>query len=269
MNCWKLLDLKPTNDRKLIKRAYAKKLKAMNPECDIVGFQALRKAYEDAISFLGQSAKYYENTNFDEAESTSVDIDLVQRGNDAPIAPFESPSLYNSSEVQNSSHFSDIVITERRHDTDRWEQVDHYLYAVDQLLHDPVNKYDPDSWTSLWQHDYLSQLALKEILFYQLFDYFIDKTPSIKEIEQGNRFIPDFLLPMYDQIFGWSNDELNLSSQFEEEDIDILIYLASSDQAQVNMHTAEHFNSNIGRIFLAAATVIGVAFILWMLIDKL
>jgi len=50
---WSELDLDPTADRAAIKRAYAAKLKTLDRERDVEGFQALREAYEAALSIGG------------------------------------------------------------------------------------------------------------------------------------------------------------------------------------------------------------------------
>lgn len=46
---WSELDIAPTADRAEIKRAYAAKLKTLDRERDVEGFQALREAYEAAL----------------------------------------------------------------------------------------------------------------------------------------------------------------------------------------------------------------------------
>ncbi|PKM93755.1 MAG: hypothetical protein CVU84_14330 [Firmicutes bacterium HGW-Firmicutes-1] len=45
MDCWDILEIKPTVDLSLIKKAYAIKLKYHHPEEDPKGFQAVREAY--------------------------------------------------------------------------------------------------------------------------------------------------------------------------------------------------------------------------------
>jgi tetratricopeptide (TPR) repeat protein len=54
MDCFKVLEINPTNDVKIIKRAYSTKLKVCSPETDPEGFKALRAAYEEALQKASQ-----------------------------------------------------------------------------------------------------------------------------------------------------------------------------------------------------------------------
>ncbi|MGD7412799.1 molecular chaperone DnaJ, partial [Ralstonia pseudosolanacearum] len=47
---WAVLDIAPTQDARQIRRAYAARLKAVRPDEDAAGFQALREAYEWALA---------------------------------------------------------------------------------------------------------------------------------------------------------------------------------------------------------------------------
>ncbi|MGN1277164.1 MAG: hypothetical protein ACI4UK_09275 [Floccifex sp.] len=49
LDIWKILGIQATNDRKTIKRAYAKQLKLHHPEEDPEGFQLLYQAYQLAL----------------------------------------------------------------------------------------------------------------------------------------------------------------------------------------------------------------------------
>lgn len=57
MNCWTILKIEPTNDIKVIKRAYAKQLKIYHPEECPKEFETLQWAYETALKIAKGSNK--------------------------------------------------------------------------------------------------------------------------------------------------------------------------------------------------------------------
>lgn len=50
-NCWNILGIEPTGDRRAIKRAYAKQSGRYHPEDDPDAFQALQEAYQEALAY--------------------------------------------------------------------------------------------------------------------------------------------------------------------------------------------------------------------------
>ncbi|MEG2873355.1 hypothetical protein [Carnobacterium sp.] len=67
MTSWEILEIEQTNDKKAIKKAYAKKLKKMNREEDVASFQELKEAFDRAINWTKNPKE--ENTNYIKKEA--------------------------------------------------------------------------------------------------------------------------------------------------------------------------------------------------------
>ncbi|MEG0157947.1 MAG: hypothetical protein RR688_01110 [Carnobacterium sp.] len=67
MTSWEILEIEQTNDKKAIKKAYAKKLKKMNKEEDVASFQELKEAFDRAINWTKNPKE--ENTNYIKKEA--------------------------------------------------------------------------------------------------------------------------------------------------------------------------------------------------------
>ncbi|MFO6296759.1 hypothetical protein [Rahnella selenatireducens] len=57
MSIWSVLDIEPTDDLSIIKRAYARKLKTTRPDQDPAGYQRLREAFEQAKGYANRPSK--------------------------------------------------------------------------------------------------------------------------------------------------------------------------------------------------------------------
>jgi len=76
---WRELAISPSTDEREIRRAYARRLKIVQPEDDPQGFQALRAAFEQAMNHARHAAW--------EADNGWNEDDAVDEGLDASVAP--------------------------------------------------------------------------------------------------------------------------------------------------------------------------------------
>ena len=95
MSVWAVLEIEPTNNVRLIKKAYAVKLKVTRPEDDSKGYQALREAFDTAKRL----AKQYQYDEQPETVSTIDSVALEQQV-DANLTVVESIQSSASGESQ-------------------------------------------------------------------------------------------------------------------------------------------------------------------------
>lgn len=102
MDVWAVLEVEQTSDKKLIKRAYAKKLKTRKPDVDPEGFQELRRAYEIALQYR-DFAYYEESPDHDESSDSSSDSEESPTENSAIQSDLKSEPLVLEDEPDESS----------------------------------------------------------------------------------------------------------------------------------------------------------------------
>lgn len=89
MGIWELLEIEPTSDPSVIKRAYAKKLKIYHPEDDPEGYQRLREAYDQALKHTKQTVQFQtDNYETDNHQQSSVWLETEEK---VPVITVEHP----------------------------------------------------------------------------------------------------------------------------------------------------------------------------------
>lgn len=97
MTIWSMLEIEPTDELAIIKKAYAKKLKSHHPEDDPEGYQQLREAYDTAVkwarsgqriastvpSFIGEDKKEIAEAISKEIEKMVIQAETVIRVDEA------------------------------------------------------------------------------------------------------------------------------------------------------------------------------------------
>lgn len=196
-NSWHILNIAPTADKKVIRKAYAEQLKQKHPEEDPKGFQELREAYEDALNQVSGTSP----------EETSILEPSVQNQTNIVNQTF---TCEDSSRVQQTFRFENRLLNDLQplHEPTLNKFQIKALFMVDKLFAG-----DP-SLLRQWQNeDIFADLELSLTFQEALLDRFY-----LKEYPQK------LFLYAY-QIFHWSELRQKIKSnplaQLLEEIIDL------------------------------------------------
>lgn len=208
VNAWEFLGIGPTMDVKVIKRAYARKLRDAHPEDEIEAFQALQEAYKAAL----QEAKYLssiaegaakeihaahsehaseQSTNIDNLHTTSIDqvsVDQVK------------PTLEQTENIQQLSF-------------PEW-----FMGQIHILYHD----YNARTKLENWQY----MLSFEEV---HAFEYYPIISESLWEYLKQLNQLPQPVLRLLEEQFNWlqQKDSVHSSDADDHDFYDYYYYLVT------------------------------------------
>ncbi|MEL7655540.1 MAG: hypothetical protein AAGU75_06500 [Bacillota bacterium] len=169
MNPWIVLEVNPTDDESVIKKAYASKLRAHHPEDDPEGYQIIREAYDAAM----KSARILRETN----RSASI------------------PEV--SGHALDSDDLPQIVISEEEpvNQSLSAEVVD-FLNQLESLYNDFFSRVNNENWKVLLNKDILWSITDRQILALYILDFL-----------SSHHFLPSEIWRLLDDHFSWCDSE--------------------------------------------------------------
>lgn len=112
MSCWKILGIKPTDDKKQIKLAFAKKVKENPPDKDARVYQEIREAYNMALreSVYFQSEEEDEDEDWEEEGNEESDYSDSEEDEDEKLfadsaTQANSFKMYEIERLRQNMHF--------------------------------------------------------------------------------------------------------------------------------------------------------------------
>lgn len=186
MNPWDVLGIKPTTDRKTIKKAYAIQLKLYNPEDDAEGFMNVRAAYEKAL----EDAKYLKHVENEEI--------VESLANESTLANQEVAAL------KYEEHGSVEEIAEEN-------ILEDFMVKVDRLYRDFHNRINPKNWESLLSNEAYEDMDNNQVISLNLLNFLTN-----------NYNIPNSVWRVMENRFFWS-ERKELYEIFPSEFIDFVV----------------------------------------------
>ncbi|QDR82580.1 J domain-containing protein [Sporomusa termitida] len=190
MDCWTILGLKPTADRKAIKSAYARMLKVYHPESDPTGFQKLRAAYKQAL----RQAQWH-----DEPPAA-----LAGPAGEVVVRPGGSIGWETAASDMNQPPL-DRTIAE-------------FMQQVRQIFEDDKLRGEVQAWQSLLQDENYWQLEIRQAINYRLLHY-------LREHYARPRYhLPDTVWQALDEHFFLSRQTRELYAAFPQPFVDYIVH---------------------------------------------
>jgi tetratricopeptide (TPR) repeat protein len=226
MDCWKVLDLEPTDDLRLIKKAYAKKLKIYHPEDDAAGYQKLREAYELAQRLVRQgeiSYWKYESIN-SEMQEDSIQEELLQENEKKEsIMPEceDETSAQQEFEPESSDEDFDYDALEWYNDVS--ENADHdgvetFMATLSQLYENESQRTQLEQWRELFNDVILWNLEKQQYLYGKVITFLV-----------SHHYLPNEVWQFLDQQFQWSENTMTLTETYGEEKVSYVMARVKGD----------------------------------------
>ena len=179
-------------DRKAIKRAYAKKLKTIDPEKELTEFQRLREAYEAAMELVD----FADTEVAPEGQPPKVDQDL---------------EITYSLEYGNRAGWFEQGFSDSN-PADAWDGLDEsQLEEIESLLQQIRDLTEVEarsfSWKEILDHYLLENPLVKKRVEYEIYNLLMQFASTGSD---GNLVLPGFvgaeLIRLLDSKFGWLNE---------------------------------------------------------------
>jgi len=198
MNIWNVLEVAPTEEISIIKKAYAKKLKIYHPEDDPEGYQILREAYDSALKAAKNKQNNLENEkqNIPNVIETSEDRKEITKNNKFNI-------------VDNS--IDENIKTE--------QLIEDSLKKIGQIYDDYFERIKIENWKEVLNDDIMWNIDAKEIVSRRILNFLID-----------HRFAPKNIWKFLNSNFYWDEQENYLYSIYPFDFVNFLFKQISKDR---------------------------------------
>lgn len=191
MNHWELLEIEPTGDSRLIKKAYVAKLKECHPEDDPNGFMQLQEAYKRALRQVEQPAQPSR-----QPLPAELPDELTQvKRQPTPQAELLDPSNWHSS--RSLERQAEVPI----------KPAIQFMELLEALCADEQQRQDLAAWRNLLNGDIQWPLEIVPLLQNRVMAVLKANTPLPCEVWYG-----------CNELFGWAEPE-NLADLFTSEEL--------------------------------------------------
>ena len=196
MNFWDILEINPTDNASIVKKAYAKKLKLYHPEDDPEGYQKLREAYDSAL-------KYVRNNK----NKPPINSSKEERNEDSEVI-LEDDNLYNIKKAP--PHIN--IFEEFTEKAPSYEEiVEEFINNVEILYDNFFSRIDIENWITLLKSEAMWYMGDKTLLSNKMIEFLIEK-----------HYFPADVWRLLEDNFNWKEQKEYLYNKYPEKFVNYL-----------------------------------------------
>jgi hypothetical protein len=239
-SCWVVLDIGETNDKKVIRRAYADKLREMGRGRKADAFQRLRSAYEAALS----EADWLDDADEWEADEPEDHHTVPKDSEGAGATDQTHPSddIEDTGKVDRAEGADDDALAddgtvggdEEEESAGDWDydddgEVDEspaglLATQAEDVFNDPSKCYSFSSWMELLNESRFVNIDDRKDAGDRLFWFFWDQVSDDRKAAEKLKTIPPTVWLQIDKLFAWSEGELVFAQIYGDEGVDTIMH---------------------------------------------
>jgi len=222
---WDILEIAPTQDKKIVKKAYSVKLKKTKPDDDPEGFQLLYSSYKEALNYVENYETFdFDNNNIDPGAKISLksdDPDLFNDENLLDYDLFNNDNLIDKDTVFDQHETSDTIYDEDVNSSDDELRAQKLLEKFSLMIEDENRNSEIESWQLLEESDLVINIYYKPFISLSLFE--LISNYNIKNLENFKKPISIEVLNYLNTIFLWTENINELERNFPQAHIQAVL----------------------------------------------
>jgi hypothetical protein len=215
MKCWSILELSQTDDKKAVKRAYAKKLKLIDSQTNPDDFQQLREAYEQAVYYVENQAE--------------IQLDGAHAGYEVETEfSFTRPETQEIIE-EDSNQQNDIF--------DPYPVAKEIMNQVGDLYEDLDSRNKLEAWRTIFEDQSLLDIEVLSILRYWVFEFVAERLGATDWGEAAPKTINREIVRYLNQLFNWDQEQLSLAEFYPHHLLSAVMYEIDGNQGMLKLRS--------------------------------
>jgi hypothetical protein len=217
MKCWSLLELSQTDDKKEVKRAYAKKLKLIDSQTNPEAFQQLREAYEQAVYFVeSQAALQLERTQTDYEASSNYE------------------ESFSSAEIKQQN---EVDLDQQDDVFDPYPMAQDIMNQVADLYEDLGSRNKLEAWRVIFEDQALLDVEVLSVLRYWVFEFVAERLGATDWGEATPKTINREIVRYLNQVFTWEQEQLSLAEFYPHHLLNAVMYEIDGNQGILKLRS--------------------------------